>query len=67
MPPIVPDSNKENDVGFAEALGQFDTCIDTLGDEARFYKVQFIQDCIDRFCGNVGVAAKLATSNQCKR
>ena len=61
------DREEEEEIGFSEALGQFDTCIDTLGDEANISKVRRAQDGIDRFCGNIGVAAKLARRNQCKR
>ena len=61
------DDDDEEEIGFSEALGQFDTCIDTLGDEAKMSKVRTIQDGIDRVCGNAGVAAKLAQQNQCKR
>ncbi len=57
----------EDDIGFSEALGNFDTCIDTLGDEARFKSTKSIQDGINRFKGNVGVIAKLALENKCQR
>lgn len=66
MSPIVENSG-DQDVGFSEAVGQFDTCIDTLGDEANFHKIQFVQDGINRFCGNVGVVAKLKAENKCDR
>ena len=58
---------EEITIGFSEALGQFDSCIDTLGDEANFRNVKFVQDGINRFCGNVGVIAKLALENQCQK
>ncbi len=58
---------EEEDVGFSEAVGTFDTCIDTLGDEARFRNARTVQDGINRFCGNVGVIAKLALENKCQR
>jgi len=67
MSPSIIKEDDDEEIGFSEALGQFDTCIDTLGDEAKMSRVRTVQDGIDRFCGNVGVAAKLAQQNQCKR
>ena len=75
MSPITENKNKvvdngeeeTEDLGFSEAIGQFDTVIDTLGDEANMNKVRFIEDGIDRFCGSVGVGAKLAAENKCSR
>ena len=58
---------EETTIGFSEALGQFDSCIDTLGDEANFKNVKFVQDGINRFCGTAGVIAKLALENQCQK
>lgn len=65
--PITENENKDEDLGFSEVIGQFDTVIDTLGDEANMNKVRFIQDGIDRCFGTAGVSAKLAAENKCSR
>lgn len=61
------DDNDDNEIGFSQAIRQFDSCIDTLGDEAKLFKVNSIQAGIDRFCGKVGVIDKLKKKNQCQR
>jgi len=73
MPPNIKDedtksdSDDDDDIGFSEALGEFDAIVDTLGDEANLRKVKSLQDGINRFCGDVGVVAKLAKANNCRR
>jgi thiol-disulfide isomerase/thioredoxin len=66
MPPV---SDDENELGFAEAIGTFHTCIDTLGDEAKLGMASSLQQGLDRFSGGEtsGVAAKLRKFNQCNR
>lgn len=61
------DDDDDNEMGFSQAIRQFDSCIDTLGDEAKLFKINSIQDGINRFCGKVGVIDKLKKKNQCQR
>ena len=63
MPPTIG----EDGVGFSEALVTFDTCIDTLGDEAKFSEVNCIGNGIERLIGVKGVSAKLRLENNCQR
>jgi thiol-disulfide isomerase/thioredoxin len=66
MPPVTDD---EDELGFAEAIGTFHTCIDTVGDEAKLAMASTLQQGLDRFSGGEtsGVAAKLRKFNQCQR
>jgi hypothetical protein len=65
MPPAVG----KDEMGFSEALGDFDAVIDTLGDEANLQRVKYLDDGIDRVFGegDRGVAAKLRRVNKCQR
>lgn len=65
MPPAVG----KDEMGFSEALGDFDAVIDTLGDEANLQRVKYLDDGIERVFGegDRGVAAKLRRVNKCQR
>lgn len=65
MPPAVG----KDEMGFSEALGDFDAVIDTLGDEANLQRVKYLDDGIERIFGegDRGVAAKLRRVNRCQR
>ena len=63
MPPVTEDKEQ---LGFCEKIGRFQTCIDTLGDEAKLGMVSTLKQGIDRFKGETGVASKLKESNQCQ-
>eukprot|EP00557_Chaetoceros_sp_GSL56_P006938 CAMPEP_0176499746 /NCGR_PEP_ID=MMETSP0200_2-20121128/13112_1 /TAXON_ID=947934 /ORGANISM="Chaetoceros sp., Strain GSL56" /LENGTH=630 /DNA_ID=CAMNT_0017898227 /DNA_START=220 /DNA_END=2112 /DNA_ORIENTATION=- len=65
MPPAVG----KDEMGFSDALGDFDAVIDTLGDEANLQRVKYLDDGIERIFGegDRGVAAKLRRVNRCQR
>jgi hypothetical protein len=63
MPPSIGD----DELGFSDALGCFDTVVDTLGDEADLRKVKDFDDGIDRVFGYAGVSEKLKKENSCQR
>ena len=62
MPPTIG----ENEIGFCEALGDFDTVIDTLGDEAKLTKVRTLSEGNTK-SRDTGLAAKLKRDNKCDR
>ena len=62
MPPTIG----ENEIGFCEALGDFDTVIDTLGDEAKLNKVRTLSEGNTK-SRDTGLAAKLKRDNKCDR
>jgi hypothetical protein len=65
MPPAVG----KDEMGFSQALGDFDAVIDTLGDEANLHRVKYFDDGMDRIFGegDRGVASKLRRENNCQR
>lgn len=63
MPPAIGD----DELGFAEVVGDFDAIVDTLGDEANLVKVDDLDDGVERVFGEKGVGSKLKRDNQCKR
>ena len=57
----------EDGIGFSQALGSFDVVIDTLGDEARFGRVEDSGDGAERVFGQVGLCSVLKRENKCER
>ena len=55
-----------NKIGFCEAQGDFDTVIDTLGDEAKLNKVRTLSEGNTK-SRDTGLAAKLKRDNKCDR
>ena len=62
MPPTIG----ENEIDFCESLGDFDTVIDTLGDEAKLNKVRTLSKGNTK-SRDTGLAAKLKRDNKCDR
>jgi len=63
----IPPAIGEDEVGFSEALGEFDTMIDTLGDEAKLSRVNSFEQGVERVFAETGVGSKLKRDHKCER